>query len=112
MKPAIAQSVLSRANGHCEACGGQFGLFEWTPEIDHFFSRARADETEETLWVLHRACHRDKTDGKPSAGEWLKLFLEHCARHGYRSSYERAFKRLGIVEAREKFAKASLGEGA
>lgn len=76
------------------------------------FGRGKSEESEDTVWLLCRTCHRNKTDNKPDAGRWLRWFLEHCARHGYRSSYERAFKRLGIVEAREKFAKASLGEGA
>lgn len=102
MKAQIAEAVLSRADGKCEGCASLLGPYRRTPEIDHFFGRARAKDSEDSLWLLCRQCHRSKTDNYPHAAFWLRLFLVHCEKHGYRNSYDRAFKELGWREAKKK----------
>lgn len=107
MKPSIAESVLSRADGHCECgCGFWFGVeLRANTTLDHFFGRARAKDSIDSIWALRADCHADKTANRPDAATWLKRFLVHCEKHGYRSSYDRAFKRLAFVEQRKAFGK-------
>lgn len=91
--------VMARSLGLCEAC-----VKDLTPadpgELDHFFGKARA-ESVESCWLLCRACHRAKTDNKPSAAWWLDKFGGHARFSGYHAEAERARARLeGIVAVR------------
>ena len=108
MKASIAEAVLARAAGRCE-CG--CGLFfdqtlEGAVELDHALSRREPDSID-TIWALRRACHREKTDNVPDAAAWLRKFAQHCGRHNYRVSFEKALRRLQFVTAR-----GELGKGA
>lgn len=107
MKPSIADAVLERAAGRCEHCGLYFdNSLEGAVELDHFLSRREPDSID-TIWALRRACHREKTDNVPDAAAWLRKFAQHCGRHNYRVSFEKALRRLQFVTAR-----GELGKGA
>ncbi len=67
--------------------------------LDHFFGRAKAEETIETCWVLRPECHYEKTRNWPSARHWLLKFLVHCGRHAYVSAADRAQAKLEWNEA-------------
>lgn len=49
------------------------------PTADHFFGRAKAEETIATVWLIGENHHRDKTDNNPSAVEWAEKFVIHLA---------------------------------
>lgn len=105
MKKSIAEAVLSRADGKCEGCRCALGHFDRAPELDHFFGRARAADSEDTIWVLCRTCHHNKTNNKPDAERWFRWFLEHCARNSFRDSYECAFRELQWRTAKTEASK-------
>lgn len=99
----IRAAVMKRAaGGWCEA-----GRDECPPpslELDHFFGR-RGPQSERTCWALCWRCHKDKTSNFPSAGEWLRRFIDHCQKYGYHAEAERARARLhGVVAMRTKEA--------
>lgn len=91
MTPAVNDAVVKRCAGKCE-CG--CGASVPPGERDHFFGRAKADETEATVWVLTPRCHYQKTQNFPDAGTWLLRFMRHCLTHGYVDSYKRAAETL------------------
>ena len=97
LRNEVREAAMVRAGGHCEACDGPFLSL---PEMDHFWGRAKAEETLETVWMLDRWCHIQKTRNFPSAREWLVRFVRHCEHHGYTAEAEKARKRLAFVEAR------------
>ena len=100
MKQAIAESVLARAAGKCEHCGLYFdNSLEGAVELDHALSRREPDSID-TIWALRRACHRSKTDSIPDAATWLRAFAQHCARNGYRVSFEKTLRKLEWVQAK------------
>ena len=108
MKAGLHEKLATRANGVCEACGWEFGTSPaLRPEADHFFGRAKSEEAEDTVWLLHGRCHRAKTDSEPSTSFWLRRFLVHAERHGFRAAYDRAFRRLQFVEQRAAFGKGA-----
>ena len=106
MKPSVAMAVIARAAGNCESCGESIQM--WPPELvgelDHAEGRAVSEEID-TVWVLHRKCHQQRHASVPSKAEWLKRWADFCAKHGYRASYERAFKRLQFVETRAELGR-------
>ena len=99
MKPSLANAIVRRADGLCEAC-----RVRPAARIDHFFSRGRA-ESLETCWHLCVECDIDKTYNRPAASHWLLSFVCHAESHGYTAAAERARARLeGIVAVREREA--------
>lgn len=90
MTPELYQQLITRAAGKCECCGRSLNA----REVDHFFSRAKAEESMETCWVLHPDCHFAKTTNVPSSAQWLLRFIAHCGRHGYVQAATRAQARL------------------
>lgn len=94
MNKLVREQVFARAAGVCE-CGCAQPLGEG--ELDHFFGRAKADETVAACWALRRDCHRAKTDNRPSAVQWLLKFIRHSGIHagsGYATAGARAQQQL------------------
>lgn len=106
MSPELRHRLFSRARGQCE-CG--CGAFVPPGECDHFFGRAKAEESEATCWVLTPRCHFAKTRNSPDGGYWLERFIVHCDRWGYNESVIRARARLEMVTTRHQFNRALLG---
>ena len=97
MKPSLANAIIRRADGLCEAC-----RVRPAGRIDHFEGRARS-ESLETCWHLCVLCDNAKTVNRPSARHWLESFIRHAESHGYTAAAERARARLdGIVAVRER----------
>jgi hypothetical protein len=97
MDAALHARLLTRCRGRCECgCGTRIP----PGECDHFFGRAKAEETEATCWMLCPACHYAKTRNHPSNAEWQQRFIEHCRRHGFYESMHRAEARKHFVETR------------
>ncbi len=94
-RATIRAQVEARAAGSCEACGvSLFGIYG---EVDEFFGgsgRRRQMMSAKTCWLLHAACHRDKTENLPNAGHWIRLFAAHCRKHGLLYEAAQAEKRL------------------
>lgn len=101
MKHALYSALATRAGGRCE-CG--CGAAVPPGEVDHFFGRAKADESEATCWVLTPRCHYAKTANSPSARSWLERFIAHCERHGYAESETRAKAKLEWLIAKGRAA--------
>lgn len=103
MKSEIASAVLARAESCCEVCGSTwFGI-----ELDHAEGRKVPDSVD-TIWALCRDCHYQKTNSIPSAAWWLKKWAEHCQKHGYRASFEKAMRRLAWVTQRAAFGDSGV----
>lgn len=105
MKPGLYAQMEERAKGKCECCGTPLELFG--AEADHFWGRAKAKESLETVWLLSRDCHWQKTQNVMGRAYWLEAFLKHARRHGYTEQATKAGSALFYAKA-----KASLGEGA
>lgn len=103
---AIRAAVMERAAGKCEACFLSFGPL-LTPELDHFFGRARVPQAVSNCWALCRVCHRNKTDGSPSPEEWCGRFISHCQRYGYAAEASRARTRLHFSRVRRTLVEVS-----
>lgn len=88
---AIRIVVMTRAAGHCEACGHQPAFAPL--QLDHFFGR-RGPQSARTCWALDADCHRQKTNNVPDASHWLNAFGSHCDRLGYSSEAKRCWDRL------------------
>lgn len=84
---------MKRADGHCESC---FRFFGDDGRADHFFGRAKSEETEANVWGLCVSCDHDKTNNNPSARIWLERFGLHCALHGYVEAAKRAKDKLAV----------------
>jgi hypothetical protein len=96
MNKQVRADVFERAAGKCEA-----GSCDRTPEeLDHFFGRAKADETVENCWAICREHHREKTDNFPSRAYWLARFGLHSKRCGHMGALERVLQSLEFVTAR------------
>lgn len=91
MTPELYQQVMARARGLCE-CGCKRHLR--AREVDHFFGRAKAEETLDNVWALHPDCHFEKTNNVPHRRHWLLKFIAHCGRHGYAQAAIRAQSKL------------------
>lgn len=85
----IRAEVMRRADCRCEYCG--------TPEtnfnpltLEHMFGRVRVPQRVENCWSLCLSCHRQKTDGIPSAALWFDRFAIHAQSHGYSAEVRRA----------------------
>jgi hypothetical protein len=103
MDAALHARLLTRCRGRCECgCGAKVP----PGEIDHFFGRAKAEETEATCWVLSVRCHYAKTRNSPDGATWQRKFAEHCRRLGYVESQRRAEARQHFVETRGAFGTA------
>lgn len=110
MTPDLYQLLAARARGRCEC--GECGLGVPPGEIDHFFSRGRAEENEFSCWVLRPFCHQRKSLNHPSAAHWLLLFIKHCKRYsvgenGYVVWGKKAEEKLAWLRA-----KGTSGEAA
>jgi hypothetical protein len=81
----LRAAVLWRSGGFCEVKHRPMRhVFDY--EFDHWLGgagRRKPKETEETLWLLCRECHKDRTANRPSAAYWNELFRRHCDLHGY-----------------------------
>lgn len=99
MNKAVRRLVFARANGRCE-CGCLRFITEETGRLDHFWGRAKAEETVETCWALSVACDEAKTANRPTSMHWNLKFLIHCAIHGYERSETRAAVRDAALRAR------------
>jgi hypothetical protein len=88
---AIHEAVMARAQGACEACQAQAGR---RLEMDHFFGRVRAEQSDATCWAICPPCHRQKTENSPSAAHWLEEFIRHAERHGFDDEAALAARRL------------------
>lgn len=100
---ALVLKLQRRARGWCECgCGHPFSSGFACATLDHFFGRARAEESEATCWLLRWECHHAKTNNDPSARVWHERWIRHCERHGYVDEAARARARLeGIIAVRE-----------
>lgn len=117
---AIRSQVEKRAGGFCEGCGSRLSDFD-PGEADHFWGRARA-ESVDTVWLLDRSCHRNKTAGSPSREFWMEAFGAHCAENGYGAQAARVDRELDSLvsvaaaeelsrRAREALPTVSAGGG-
>lgn len=102
--------LIARCRGRCE-CGCDAKVPPG--EVDHFFGRAKAEETEATCWVLSVRCHFEKTRNSPTSSEWFRRFIAHCqrqvARDGgdtYTAAAVRASARLDFVDTRRTLGSA------
>jgi hypothetical protein len=74
-----------RSDWLCECgCGRPLDakLYTRTPEMDHFYGRAREPQTPETCWLITRLCHWHKSHHSPDRQTWDDRFHVHCERHG------------------------------
>lgn len=76
-----------RANGACEACHDPFDPLD-PPELDHWKGRGKAKQTEETVWLIHRSCHKARHAAEPSRTHWVEVLQNHCQFHGYDAEVE------------------------
>ena len=84
---------MERASGYCERC------FHWAGEdlhADHFFGRAKAEETPANVWALCVSCDHMKTNNQPHAQIWLQWFSLHASLHGYADAAKRAQDKLAV----------------
>lgn len=77
---ALREAAVTRAGGRCEACG--VDVPEKLLELDHIFGRGRSEHIE-TVWMLCRSCHREKTNNSPSHMAWLERAFEWAGRRGF-----------------------------
>lgn len=95
--------LLTRARGMCECnCGRRIP----PGEADHFFGRAKAEETDATVWMLSVDCHFAKTRNHPTVSTWLERFIAHCKKHGYDEAILRAQARLVYADTRRSLGAA------
>ena len=103
MDTALHARLITRCRGLCECgCGAKVP----PGEVDHFFGRARSEETEATCWVLSVRCHYAKTRNSPDASHWFRLFAAHCDRYDYFDAAKRARARLDFVDTRRGLGSA------
>lgn len=108
MNKATYAAAMERAGGRCENhnCRDYFDeSLEGRATVDHFFGRAKADDTPENCWVLCWFCHESKGTSKPNAAFWLRRFIEFCAKHHYADAEQRAMKRLEWVHQKSAFVR-------
>lgn len=102
MKDGLYERLKTRAMGWCEC-----GCTKPIPpaHADHFFGRAKAEESESTVWLIHPDCDYAKTRNFPTASVWLERFIKHAQKYGYKESVLRAQARLFFVDTRRNFAR-------
>lgn len=106
MDKQVRNDVFARAIGFCESpiCGRSISTE--SGHLDHFFGRAKAEETIENCWALCVTCDNAKTGSKPDAMHWLRLFVRHLARHlqrgdfRYQAPLERTFTKMAVLLAK------------
>ncbi len=96
MDKKIRAAVFKRADGKCE-CGCSRSITPETGRADHFFGRAKAEETVETVWALAIPCDEGKTNSRPSAVMWCDRFRMHALLHGYGAAAERAATKAQVL---------------
>ena len=94
----IRVAVFHRSNGWCECGCGDRLPFEW--EMDHFFGRAKVEQSKENCWALTGACHYSKTRNYPSGITWAKRFETHAKKHGYQLEEAMAATRAFTLHAK------------
>lgn len=95
MNKQVRAAVVTRAGGFCEACCRYVGD---EGHADHFFGRAKAEESAATVWLLCLQCDDAKTHNRPSAAVWLERFTLHASLHGYKEATERAQVKLAVLK--------------
>ena len=98
----VRAAVFARADGACEGCG-KF-ISPETGHLDHFFGRAKAEETVANCWALCVECDEAKTNNRPTAGYWLRRFIVHSDRLGHLEARERAYAKLTVLQAKGRAA--------
>lgn len=97
MNAAVRAAVVTRADGRCECgCGAPVP----PGEVDHFFGRAKSEESVANCWLLTPACHFAKTRNSPSARAWLVKFRAHAELHGYLEAQIRAESKDAWLKAK------------
>lgn len=94
MNKSIRAACVERSEGRCEGCG------KWAGEslhADHFWGRAKADETEGNVWMLCPRCDDEKTRNYPSNAFWVLLFRSHSVLHHYEEQIYRCDVRLAVL---------------
>lgn len=83
----IREAVYKRSHRHCENPMCQAELTQATGgEFDHWLGgngRRQQEESVETVWLLCRNCHIERTANLPSSAAWNLRFELHCERYGY-----------------------------
>lgn len=103
MDAEVHRQVLIRCRGLCECgCGRKLP----PGELDHFFGRAKAEETVENVWALSVQCHFEKTRNHPTASTWFLRFIKHCGKYSYAEAALRAEARLDYVDTRRMLGSA------
>lgn len=111
---ALREMLLRRAGGQCESCCGGFTPAD-DAEMDHFWGRGKQRQSKANCWLIHRSCHRAKTDNRPDVGWWLVSFRAHACSHGYSrevDAVDRRLESLKLQEQVESRVSAEMGEGA
>lgn len=100
----VRRAVCERAGGNCEACGAWIGEAGEEGQADHYFGRAKAEETVATVWIICPGCHSRKTLNTPDAAFWIRAFVAHCERHGFTAERELALTKLSTLIAKGRAA--------
>lgn len=91
----VYAAVTVRAGGKCEHCGRAFGSGLDDKDVrDHFWGRGKEPTTVPLVWVLCNTCNDEKTRNVPTHAAWLRAYLIHCNRHGYREQAARCVREL------------------
>lgn len=96
----IRAEVFRRARGNCEACGAWVGEDGEQGHLDHFFGRAKVQESASNCWGLCVACDDSKTNNRPAASYWLARFAVHATRYGYLTEAQLADTKLETLRAK------------
>ena len=99
MNRSVRAAVMERAGGFCESC---FRFVGEDGHADHFFGRAKAEETEPNVWCLCLSCDDDKTHNRPSAAVWMERFTLHASLHGHKEAAERAQVKLAVLKQKKR----------
>jgi len=99
MNKKIRKAIFERSKGRCE-CGCGYSVTYETGRADHFFGRAKAVESVETVWFLSVPCDEGKTSSRPSAVMWCDRFYIHAIAHGYHEVAERAATKVRVLIAK------------
>lgn len=94
----VYAAVDARAEGGCEVvtAGPRDGTGR---EHDHFWGRAKAPETAESVWLMCPDCHRKKTRNEPDRATWIRAFRDHARRYGYAEQVAKCDRALALEEA-------------
>lgn len=74
MDKTIRAQVFARAHDRCEVPE----CIRMALHFDHFFGRAKAEETVENGWAQCLIHSEAKTASRPSATFWQRAFIHHC----------------------------------